>query len=142
MSIFDLTPAELAERNAEEAATRFAYNQMIVTLREIMTTKNFTGGQETMAGFVKYAKNVCGVHFEQANLYRCFSEANPQEMSLQTFVKICAVCGLGGERMRRMRVPSANISLVEFMQIDGDIIIKTLPRIQFYDLNLLPEARQ
>lgn len=70
--------------------------------------------------------------FEIRNLYRVFSEENPQRMSLNLYIRLCQALGIGGDRMRANRItPGSNETLVDYLAKDFDIIWRTALDIQY-----------
>ena len=101
------------------------YTHMLCELREAIEYKF-----GTLAVFVRKAGEE-GYHFEQMNLYRKFKPQRPEKMSLEMYVRLCAACGIGGDRIKNMRLGSSNISLLDYLMVDNDAIMKTLLALQF-----------
>lgn len=101
------------------------YNQMLQDLKSVIED-----GHGTLAGFVK-AEAAKGNGFELRNLYRVFSETNAQRMSLELYVRLCSSVGIGGARMSGQRIGASNISLIDYLLIDNDIILKSFLELQY-----------
>lgn len=101
------------------------YTHMLTELRSAIELKF-----GTLADFVRAAAKD-GYHFEQMNLYRKFKPERPDKMSLEMYVRLCAACGIGGDRIKNMRLGSSNISLLDYLMVDNDAIMKTLLAMQY-----------
>ena len=101
------------------------YAQMLTDLKSVLEAPS-----GTLSGFVK-AQAAAGNPFELRNLYRVFSETNAQRMSLELYVRLCSAAGIGGPRMSGQRIGASNISLIDYLLIDNDIILKSFLELQY-----------
>ena len=107
------------------------YNQMLTDLKSVIEEAH-----GTLSGFVTNQKAAAELDalvptFELRNLYRVFSESNAQRMSLELYVRLCASVGIGGDRMKAQRIGASNISLIDYLVIDNDIILKSFLELQY-----------
>src|SRR5688572_9544895 len=65
--------------------------------------------------------------FQQHNLYRCFGDTDPQEMSIGLFARINIA--LGNPIDSNLR--ASNLSLKQYLQIDNNAIFKAIFSLNF-----------
>lgn len=103
------------------------YGQMVTDLRSCIELK-----YGTLRDFAKIVQGA-GESMQEANLYRVLANKSPQRMSLELYVRICGLLGIGGERMRCQRIGASNISLIDYLMIDNDAILKSFMQLQYQD---------
>ena len=114
-----------------DAGIEGMYNQMLEDLRSALENQ-YGGNEGSLASFVR-AQAELGNKFNQANLYRVFVRNQGQEMGLETYVRLCRTLNIGGARMQNMRLPKSNITLLDYLYMDNDIIMKSLPALKYYE---------
>lgn len=92
------------------------YKETIQDLRGKMESKN-----ETVAKF-------CDVHgIDKFNMYKIFSDNTKNEMSVGLFARVMTGLGIGGLE----NVTSSNLSLKQYLEIDNNLILKSILAINF-----------
>ena len=79
--------------------------------------------------------SLAGLHRETGldrhNLSRLFSESNPREMSISTFVIICNALGLMKADAVPLEMRRSKISLKQYLEIDNNAIMRNVLLIRF-----------
>lgn len=68
---------------------------------------------------------------DRHNLSRLFSDTNPREMSIGTFVKICTSLGLIRASSVSPEMHRSKISLKQYLEIDNNAVMKNILLIRF-----------
>lgn len=104
------------------------YSQMVEDLRGYIE-----GQYGTLRDFVKMVQGATGEPLQEANVYRVLANKSPQKMSLELYVRLCGYLGIGGIRMRGQRIGASNISLIDYLCIDNDVINKSFLALRYPD---------
>lgn len=79
--------------------------------------------------------SLAGLHratgLDRHNLSRLFSENNPREMSISTFVIICDALGLMKAADVPLEMRRSKISLKQYLEIDNNAIMRNVLLIRF-----------
>lgn len=126
-----MTTAQIAaiEETEVDVAIERMYDQMLLDMRSAIELRG------TIADFVK-AQAEKGEKYNQANLYRVFVRNQGQEMGLSTYIRLARTLDLGGPlnaRFKLMRTPKSNITVLDYLYIDNDAIMKSFTALQYYE---------
>lgn len=121
--------AAAIEETQIDAAIERMYDQMLTDLRSAIELRG------SIADFVK-DQAAKGEKYNQANLYRVFVRNQGQEMGLSTYIRLVRTLDMGGPlnaRFKMMRTPKSNITVLDYLYIDNDAVIKSFTGLQYYE---------
>jgi hypothetical protein len=93
------------------------------------TLKDLKAAIDQKFGSLAECSRVCKI--DRHNLSRLFSQENPREMSISTFVIICNGLGLLKADAVPLEMRRSKISLKQYLEIDNNAIMRNLLLIRF-----------
>lgn len=84
-----------------------------------------------VAKFGSFSELAKSTGLDRHNLSRLFSDQNPREMSIGTYITICDALGLCKASSFPLEMARSKISLKQYLEIDNNAIIKNILLIRF-----------
>lgn len=110
----------IIEAMTQSSAMNIVYNETLTDLKAAIENKF-----GTMSGLSQHTG------LDRHNLSRLFSDKNPREMSISTFVIICNALGLMKADAVPLEMRRSKISLKQYLEIDNNAIMSNVLLIRF-----------